>query len=352
MRTLPAPRAVARLLAPALLLLLFSNAVAQPRPDSLRKAAQQQLLYTVDFLDAAVNSLNAINSLLRKEAYRVRITSFNNPASSDLGFNLDQEVQTALKPLLDKTRSTDPQKFSSVVTSLLLGSGKSLLGNPGGSVTGVLPTLMSLVGNLAVQEKRITRDDLDSFLAVTGRYFAQFEKLHAANDSFEGSLGRLDTRMHDLQFDLREYELDLCALLYPDVPRASLRALSDEELLLRYLNRDRLAARWAAAPPPATLRYPSDAIKTAKDLSGNLQKLFADYQKIYSENYQQVRGILNDTRQLGKRINTQQLDLSLKEVEELYTASRSSDGLGLRLGTLQERLRLLSAAEQSVQPVP
>ncbi|RYY83779.1 MAG: hypothetical protein EOO15_20745 [Chitinophagaceae bacterium] len=334
-------RSAARLMVP-LLLLLATTGYAEPVADTSSKVVKAQLLATIDFIDAGVNSLNAVNSLLKKEAYRVKITSFNNPASSDLGFNLEQEVQVALKPLLDKARNADPQKFSSVVSSLL-GNGAQQFANLA-PVQSVFPTILGLVSNLTISERRINRSDLDSFQATVGRYFIQFQKLQTANAQFDGNIDRLNSRMHDLQFDLREYLLDLCDLLYPEVPRSTLRSLGDEELLLRYLSRDKLAARWKTKSAPA--RYPSDALKAAKDLSGNLQKLFTDYQKVYAENYQQVRAILNETRQLGKRVNLQQVDLSLKEVELLYTESRSTDALALRLGTLQERLRLLSASEQ------
>ncbi|MEJ7912445.1 MAG: hypothetical protein WKF70_04775, partial [Chitinophagaceae bacterium] len=42
----------------------------------------KQFLSTIDFLDASINSINSFNSLLKKEAYRIKITSFNNPTSS------------------------------------------------------------------------------------------------------------------------------------------------------------------------------------------------------------------------------------------------------------------------------
>jgi hypothetical protein len=47
--------------------------------------APKQFISTIDFLDASINSINSFNSLLKKEAYRIKITSFNNPTSSDMG---------------------------------------------------------------------------------------------------------------------------------------------------------------------------------------------------------------------------------------------------------------------------
>lgn len=67
-----------------------------------------QFTSTTDFLDPSINSFN---SLIKKENYRNQITSFNNPTSSDMGFNLENEIQTALKPLLAKAKSTNGDSF-------------------------------------------------------------------------------------------------------------------------------------------------------------------------------------------------------------------------------------------------
>ena len=71
-----------------------------------------QFISTSYLLDAAMNSFNSLNSLIKKENYRNKITSFNNPTSSDMGFNLENEIQTALKPLLLKAKTTNTDKFS------------------------------------------------------------------------------------------------------------------------------------------------------------------------------------------------------------------------------------------------
>lgn len=149
----------------------------QHQPEQNLSPTQKQFLSTIDFLDACINSLNSFNSLLKKEAYRIKITSLNNPTSSDMGFNLENEVQTALRPLLEKAKSTNPQKFSSVVSSLLGSQSKTGLGKSLSMVSPVFPTLLSLVCNLTVQEKKITREDLDSFITTTSKYFVQYEKL-------------------------------------------------------------------------------------------------------------------------------------------------------------------------------
>lgn len=308
----------------------------------------KQFLSTIDFLDAATTSLNSFSSLLKKEAYRIKITSFNNPTSSDMGFNLEHEIQTALKPLLEKAKNTSPQKFSSIVSSIISSGSKSGLGKSLTSVSPVFPTLLSLVGNLAVGEKKITREDLDSFITVTSKYFVQYEKLNGANNVLDQNIDRLNTKMRDMQFDLKEYMLDMITLLYKGVQRTTLKNRSNEELLLTYLDRQKVEERWEQENLAETIRYPSDGIKGAKDLAYNLQKLFNDYQKVYTENYGQIKIILQDAKKLGKNINVLQVDASLKEVEELYNESKVSDVLSIRLSTLFERLKNLTATEQVV----
>ena len=302
---------------------------------------------TVDFLDATINSLNSFNSLLKKEAYRIKITALNNPTSSDMGFNLENEIQTALKPLLEKAKNTNTQKFSGIVSSILGSGSKTGLGKPLSLVSPVFPTLLGLVGNLTVQEKKITREDLDSFINATSKYFVQYEKLNTSNNLLDQNIDRLNAKMRDLQFDMKEYMLDMVTILYKNTQRNSLKNLSYEELFLKYLDRQKLEEQWQKeASVETTVRYPSDGIKGAKDLANNLQKLFNDYQKVYTENYSQIKTILTEAKKLGKNVNLQQVDASLKEVEGLFNESKSSDVLSLRLTTLFERLKNLTAAEQ------
>ena len=309
--------------------------------------APKQFISTIDFLDASINSINSFNSLLKKEAYRIKITSFNNPTSSDMGFNLENEIQTALKPLLDKAKNTNTQKFSGIVSSILSSQSKSGLGKTLLSINPVFPTLLSLVGNLTVQEKKITREDLDSFITATSKYFVQYEKLNAANNLLDQNIDRLSTRMRDLQFDMKEYMLDMTTIIYKNIQRGSIKNLSNEELFLKYLDRQKVEEFWGREITLETsVRYPADGIKGAKDLANNLQKLFNDYQKVYNENYSQIKAILLDAKKLGKNVNVQQVDASLKEVEQLFIESKSSDILSLRLTTLFERLKALVATEQ------
>ncbi len=311
----------------------------------------KQFTATSDFLDAAISSINSFNSLIKKENYRTKITSFNNPTSSDMGFSLENEIQTALKPMLAKAKNTNPQKFSQVVSSLL----NTQKGMPGVKsaltlINPVFPTLMSLVGTLTIQEKRISKEDLDSFITATSKYFVQYERLNQANVIFDQNIDRLNSKLKDLQFDVKEYMLDMITVLSPNIQRSSLKNLSTEELLLKYLDKYKMEEKLdpeASGDKEINTVYPSDGIKGAKEISGNLQKLFSEYQKVYGENYQQIRSILTDSKTLGKSIDQKRVDASLKELEELYAESKASDILSLRLNTITERLKNLVATEQA-----
>lgn len=173
----------------------------------------------------------------------------------------------------------------------------------------------------------------------------QYEKLNAANNLLDQNIDRLNARMKDLQFDMKEYMLDMTVILYKTIQRNTIKSLSNEELFLKHLDRQKLEGV-LDTEGEAEFRYPADGIKGAKELANNLQKLFNDYQKVYTENYTEIKTILQVAKKLGKNINIQQVDYSLKEVEALYNESKSSDILSLRLTTLFERLKVLVASEQ------
>jgi hypothetical protein len=350
-------------------LLFFASALAycQPSPQKISSngineernisGTSWQFSATADFLDAAINSINSFNSLIKKENYRIKITSFNNPTSSDMGFNLENEIQTALKPLLAKAKTTNTTKFAQVVSSLVANQSKTStpVASAGKvltpSINPIFSTLLSLVGTLTIQEKKITRDDLDSFINSISKYFVQYEKLNQANILFDQNVENLNNRLKDLQFDIKEYMLDMITILNRNLQRNYVKNQNTEELFLKYLDKEtleRLFTRKNGDDTLVTFHYPTDGIKSAKDIAYNLQKLFNEYQKVYGDNYQQIRSILSDSKTLGKNINTKQVDASLKELEQLYNDSKDSDVLSLRLKTLFQRLELLVVTEQAI----
>ncbi len=311
---------------------------------NFENAARNKFMATSGVLDAAINSLNSLNSLIKKENYRNKITAFNNPTTTDMGFSLEVEIQVALKPILEKAKSTNTDKFSSVVASLVNNPAKHQWGKTAFGTTGIFGALISLVGNLAVSEKKVTRQDLDSFMITMSKYFVQYEKLNQANRSFDLNIEKLTSKLQELQFDIREFMLDMITIIHPRQSRIQLKAGSLEELFLRYLDKDVLEPDLLSDTLP--LNYPGDGIKTAKEIVYGIQKLFKEYQKIYGENYNEIKTILLQSKDLGKSINTKQVDASLQELQHLYNDSKDADILNLRLNTLTERLKLLVTSEQ------
>ena len=308
-----------------------------------------QFIATTNLLDAAVSSVNSINSIIKKENYRNKINSFNNPATSDMGFSLESEITLALKPILDKTRKVNTSKFSEIVAALIHNPIRNLLPANVFSVSTVFNPLLSIVGNLAVSEKNITRADVDSFVLNIGKYFAQYEKLKEANLSFDTEMDKFGMKTRELEFDIRAFVLDIITILYADIDRMALSKKSLEELILQYLDKDILDKRFENEKRMAlqfSMHYPGDGIKTAKEIVYSMEKLFAEYQDLYYQNYSRIRNVLLETKELGKNINTRQVENSIMEFDQLYKESKEADVLHLRLTTLTERLRALVNTEK------
>lgn len=316
---------------------------------SEKSSIEKQFVATSSLLDAALNSLNSLTSLIKKENYRNKISSFNNPTSSELGFSLEVEIQSALRPILAKTKNTNTYKFSEVVSSIIGNPVRSQLPKTTMGARMVFNTLLSLVGTLTIQEKKVTPQDLDSFMYATSRYFVQYEKLNQANQSFDESIEKLNIKVQELQFDIKEYMLDMISILHNEVSRTQLKQKSLEELLLKYLDKEVLDTIFKDKYDTYNTvekYYPGDGIKTAKEISYTTQKLFNEYQKLYADNYGEIRNILMQSKGLGKNIDTKQVDRSIRELEELYTDSKNADVLNIRLTTLFERLKNLVNTEQ------
>src|SRR5262245_20490957 len=109
--------------------ILLVNLVSYAQPPVYKKDYKQNVLAIAYFIESANNSVNSLNGLLKKDNYRNKITSLNNPANNELGFNLKSEILTALKPLLAKAKRTDTKKFKEVVENFLNNTEESGIGS-------------------------------------------------------------------------------------------------------------------------------------------------------------------------------------------------------------------------------
>lgn len=311
----------------------------------LPQNSHTKFVASAHLMDASINSLNSLGSLIRKENYRNKITAFNNPASSEMGFNLEIEIQAALKPILDKAKNTNTTKFSEVIASIMQHPIKNQQGAIVFGSSGLLGSVLGLVANLTIQEKRISKQDLDSFLVKVNKYFLQYEKLNQANNDLEKNIDAFSVKLQALQFDIREHMMDHIIVLYKHTNRQHLKFKSLEELQIRFLDKSVLDTV-LKKDTAILLKFPGDAIKASKEMVYGIQKLFEEYQKMYAANYEQIKSILLQSKELGNNVNIQKIDQSLAELEKYYLESKDADVLNLRLQTLAERLKVLVQAEQ------
>lgn len=288
-----------------------------------------------NFLDAAISSSNNLQSLVLKESYRNKIVSLNNPTSNELGFNLELEIQNALKPLTAKVTKTNASKLNQVVSSVMQ-TGKTSLGLfPAGNV---FTSLVSMVGNVTVQEKKVEKEDLDQFIKSIEKYFDQYEKLHVANKQFNIEMEKLKSKLKILQEDIQLQIIDLIVVLDKTVKRKQLKNYTIEDLMLQYFDNKKIQEQLNKQAIGTQIQFPQDAIKSCKEIANNVQRIYDEYMKIYDNNYREIKNIISDTKSVGTGVDQIKLNATLKELEVLYTDSKNTDATNLRLKTLFDRL--------------
>src|SRR4051812_2109386 len=66
--------------------------VTNAQTPSAKKDYRQGILSIAYFIESANNSINSLNGLLKKDNYRNKITTLNNPVNNELGFSLKNEI--------------------------------------------------------------------------------------------------------------------------------------------------------------------------------------------------------------------------------------------------------------------
>lgn len=293
-----------------------------------------------EFLDAAINSANNLQSLILKESYRNKIASLNNPTSNELGFSLELEIQNALKPLLQKAKRTDANKFNQVVGSFLEAGKRSPISLfPAGNV---FTSILGIVGSLTVKEKAIGQEDLNIFIKSIEKYFNEYERLYQSNLVFNRDMEQMKTKLNVLQDDIKLLMQDLILSLDKTIRRQQLKFLSSEELMLRYFDGKRIGDLLIKANnSKGQIQFPQDAIKSCKEIANNIQRIYNEYTIIYNNNFKEIKSIISDTRNISAMVDQIQLNKTLKDLETLYNESKSMDADNLRLKTLFDRLEFV-----------
>jgi uncharacterized protein YqiB (DUF1249 family) len=313
-----------------------------PQPvSSIKKDHKSSILSIAYFIESANNSVNSLNSLLKKDNYRNKITTLNNPVNNELGFSLKNEILAALKPILDKTKRTDPKKFRDVIENFLsnpeengISSVKKYL-----PVLGIFTTVLSLVGNLVIAERNITREDLNQFIAKVQQYFSQYEKLNTINEQFGAQLQKLVERSEEIKEDLKEFLADCISNLNKTIPKQSLKGMQVEVLIQRYYDPQKLQS-WLDT---ARLKqddnfYPFDAPTSARLLTAGIKKLQKEFEALYSDNYKQLKDLLSSLKNTIPDLDEEQLSRTNTDIDRLYNDSRQADVINLNISQVDERM--------------
>jgi hypothetical protein len=315
--------------------------VSNAQPPTLRKDQRPSILSIAYYIESANNSVNSLNSLLKKDNYRNKITTLNNPTNNELGFSLKNEILTALKPILDKAKKTDKGKFKDVIENFLtnpeengISSVKKYL-----PALGIFSTVLSLVGNLVIAERTITREDLNKFIVQIQQYFNQYEKLNMINEQFGLQLQALLDRSAEMKEDIKDFLVECISTLDRGISKQMLKENTVEVLIQRHYDPQKLQSWLDTAQIKAdAVLYPPDAPTSVKMLTSGIKKLQKEFEALYSDNYKQLKELITSLKTTIPDLDQGQLDKTNNEIDILYFDSRQADVINLNMIQVDERM--------------
>ena len=310
----------------------------------VKKDNKPGILSVAYFIESANNSLNSLTSLLKKDNYRNKITTLNNPVNNELGFSLKNEILAALKPILDKAKKTDGGKFKDVIENFLnnpeengIKSVKKYLPS-----LGIFSTVLSLVGNLVIVERSITKEDLNIFITKVQQYFYQYEKLNDINEQFAEKVEKLLEKSDEIKVDLKDFLLECVTTMNQSITKQSLKDIPVEVLLQKYYDPQKLQA-WldtARIQYEGSL-YPPDAATSVKLITSGIKRIQKEFETIYSENYGEMKELIASLKTTIPNLDQTQLNKTSAEIEQLYNDSRQADVINLNITRVDERMNVV-----------
>ncbi|OSZ79867.1 hypothetical protein CAP36_00965 [Chitinophagaceae bacterium IBVUCB2] len=314
------------------------------QPLAAKKDYKPGILSIAYFIESANNSVNSLTSLLRKDNYRNKITALNNPVNNELGFSLKNEILTALKPILDKVKKTDGGKFKDIIENFLskpeengIKSVKKYLPS-----IGIFTTVLSLVGNLVIVEKSITKEDLNKFMDKVQQYFYQYEKLNAINEQFSEQVGKLLEKSAEIKEDLKDFLVESINTMNPSITKQSLKDIQVEVLLQKYYDPQKLQV-WldtTNSQKEGSL-YPPDAPTSVKLVTAGIKRIQKEFETIYNENYREMKELIASLKTSIPNLDQNQLNKTSIEIDKLYNDSRQADVINLNITQVNERMNIV-----------
>lgn len=323
---------------------ITTSFVSLAQPPAIKKDFKPGLLSVAYFIESANNSVNSLNSLLKKDNYRNKITTLNNPVNNELGFSLKNEILAALKPILDKVKKTDGGKFRDVIENFLnnpedngIKSVKKYMPS-----LGIFSTVLSLVGNLVIVEKSVTKEDLNKFMTKVQQYFSQYEKLNIINEQFSQQVEKLLEKSEEIKDDLKEFLVECITTMNKSVTKQSLKEISVEVLLQKYYDPQKLQS-WldtANISNEGSL-YPPDAPTSVKLITAGIKRIQKEFETIYNENYREMKELIASLKTTIPNIDQLQLSKTSNEIDQLYNESHQADVINLNITQVNERMNMV-----------
>jgi arsenate reductase-like glutaredoxin family protein len=327
-----------------LLSFITMSFVTIAQPPAIKKDYKPGILSVAYFIESANNSVNSLTSLLKKDNYRNRITTLNNPVNNELGFSLKNEILTALKPILDKVKKTDGGKFRDVIENFLtnpeengIKSVKKYLPS-----LGIFSTVLSLVGNLVIVEKSITKEDLNKFIAKVQQYFYQYEKLNAINEQFGDKVEKMLERSDEIKEDLKEFLEECITTMNKSIIKLSLKDIPVEVLIQKYYDPQKLQIWLDTNKIQYEFSlYPPDAPTSVKLITSGIKRIQKEFETIYNENYTEMKELIASLKITIPGLDQNQLNKTSAEIDQLYNDSRQADAINLNITQVNERMNIV-----------
>ena len=242
---------------------------------------------------------------------------------------------------MTKLKKTDSGKFRDVIENFLgnpeengINSAKKYL-----PALGIFSTVLSLVGNLVIVEKSITKEDLNKFMTRVQQYFAQYEKMNLINEQFGMQLQKLLERSEEMKGDIKEFLVECITTLDKTINKQSLRDRQPEALSQKYYDPQKLQD-WldTSAFKPDVVYYPPDAPTSVKLLTNGIKKLQKEFESLYSESYRQLKELIASLKNSIPNLDKEQLEKTNREIDLLYNESRQADVVNLNINQVDERM--------------
>ncbi len=331
--------------------------IGEFRDDKFHTAQRQftfrknKILNTSEFVYVANVSLNAIRQFDATATYLNKISSLNNPANTDLGFSLSEEVNTILKKNIvkggKKINGASSDKFMSFMNNII----ESPITDGFASavpVVGAIRSVIDIVIGTAVQGKDVTLQDVTQLKESLKVYIEHYEGLALAQENFEQNLSNLSIRTYALTELLNVYTLERINTLSPNTIHTSDTTVLTALINKHYTTKEvegKIASIIQSNPTAYEshlvnhrLFYPDYALNQAKFIKDEVESLREQYILTFRAYQKSLEEVLNKSRKIGDENDIDkiigELNRRLATVEKNFNESVNVEGVNLKFRQL------------------